>query len=323
MAARSAFYSSGSFQRGGVPLAVLPAQILYPTTGFSFKPVFVSAGGSFQPAAYGDPLGWSTAWIPGVRYTRSDLTERKANVSTYDHYDAVKALISAGRNYTDIEAFPNYSQFTAIASNDAAALLKTAYWLSVGFLALNDTSLRDAANERLEVGIKAGVDVDAAQRNLEIKSTYDSAYLLLDKAMKRHGGSNEVSSDALEQLRKGTNRTAIATRIDEAQKQAASRKEVEDEIKKPDPDQCPAWHALIPGYCAAHKAGELVALGGKVAGVVLAGGLLIWGVRKLNSQPRSNPLSSAYNPDKKPPMPRKAVEQENALAKTVFVRSLK
>lgn len=320
MAARSSFYASGNFQRGGVPLATVPTKAVYPANAFGFKPAFVTANGNFVQSGYGGPLGWSTSWIPLVRYTRSDLAERKANVSTYDHYDATTAMISAGRNYTDIEAFPNYSQFTALASNDSAALLKTAYWLAIGFLTLNDTSLRDTANERLESGLQSGVDLDSANRNTNIKTVYDSAYSLLDKAIKRHGGSNEVAVDALERLRQGTDRKAITARVDEALKQTAARKEVENDLEKaPDVPCASTWRVLIPGYCALQEANKWALYGVKAAGLLLVGGAIYLGVKKFKAT-RSNPMSESHNPDKKAPMPARAAIQERELAKTVFVR---
>jgi hypothetical protein len=267
---------------------------------------------------YGDPYGWSTKWIPGVRYTRSDLADRKANVSTYDHYDLVKALLSGGTSYTDIEAYPNYSQFSTLASNDAAALLKTAYWLAVAYSTLGDSSLQDAANERLESGFNAGVDINAANRNGSIKSSYDSAYVLLEKAIKRRGGTNEVASDALEQLRKGTDRKAVAARVDEAQKQTTERQDVENAPPPPPPPCKDTCKSYIPGYCTAEAAGELFSLGVKIVGGVLVTGVAIWGVKRIIRQVKSNPVSEGYNPDKKKPMPRRALLQEQQLAKTVF-----
>jgi hypothetical protein len=322
MASRASFYNTGYFQRGGVPLATLPAQVMYPTNSFGFGPRYVTANPAFVSSAYGDPYGFSTSWIPGARWTRSDLQSRKANVSTYDHYDAVTNLIAAGRSYSDIEAFPGYSSFTTLASNDSAALLKTGYWLAVGFLALNDTSLRDAAKERLAAGLKSGVDVDAANRNGSIKSTYDSAYALLEKALKRTGNTNEVAKDALEQLRKGTDRKAVASRVDEAQKLSTARQAVEDAPppKKPDVPCADSWMAYIPGYCTAKEAQEMALLGAKIAGGVVVAGALIWGVRfaMRRSAAKSNPLSDAYNPAKKKPMPALADKQEAYLARTVL-----
>jgi len=318
MAGRDNFYMATAFQRGGVPHATFPARVMYPADGFGFKTVYVSANPHFVPSAYGNPYGWSTKWIPGARYTRSDLADRKANVSTYDHYDLVKDMLDAGRAYSDIEAYPNYSQFSTLASNDAAALLKTAYWLAVAYSTLGDSSLQDAANERLESGFKLGVDVNAANRNGSIKSSYDSAYVLLDKAIKRRGGTNEVASDALEQLRKGTDRKAVAARVEEAKTQATERQDVENAPPPPPPPCKDTWKSYIPGYCTAEAAGELFSLGVKIVGGVLVTGVAIWGVKRIIRQVKSNPVSEGYNPDKKKPMPRRALLQEQQLAKTVF-----
>jgi hypothetical protein len=322
MASRYSTYSPGYFQRAGVPLATLPAQVMYPTDSFGFAPRYVTANPKFISSAYGDPYGWSTKWIPGVQYTRSDLADRKANVSTYDHYDAVTNMLAAGRGYSDIEAFPNYSSFSTLASNDSAALLKTAYWLAVAFLALNDPSLRDSAKERLESGRTSGVDIDAANRNGAIKSTYDSAYVFLDKALKRSGGTNEVAKDALEQLRKGTDRKAVQARVDEAQKLTTARQAVEDAPppKKQDVPCADTWMAYIPGYCAAKEAEQMVSLGVKVVGGILLTGVAIWGVKRLIKQAKSNPMSDSYNPSKKKPMPALTEKHEQHLAKTVFRR---
>lgn len=320
MAGRDNFYMATAFQRGGVPHATFPARVMYPSDGFGFRTVYVSANPHFVPSAYGNPYGWSLYNPFTDRYTRSRLADRKANVSTYDHYDAVKSVLTAGRAYSDIEAFPYYSQFTTLASNDAAALLKTGYWLAIGFLAINDTSLRDAADERIESGLKTGVDIDAANRSGSIKSTYDSAFVLLDKAIKRKGGTNEVATDALEQLRKGTDRKAVQTRVDEAKTQAGERQKAEDE-GPPKPPETPCedtWRSYIPGFCTAQQAGEMVALAAKIAGVVLVAGVAVWGGKRLLKQIRANPMSDAYNPSKKKPMPRRALLQEQHLAKTVF-----
>lgn len=309
---RDNFYMATFFQRGGVPHATFPTRSYVAT-----NPVFVRS-------ALGDPYGLSTSWIPWTRYTRSDLADRRANVSTYDHYDAIKAMAAAGKTFSDVEAFPNFSQFTTLASNDAAALLKTAYWLIIGYLTLRDQSLLDAANERLEAGLKSGVDIDAANRSSLIKSTYDSAYVLLDKAIKRKGGGNEVATDTLEQLRRGTDRKAIATRVEEAQTQASSRQKVEDAgpPKKPDVPCEDTWLSYIPGYCTAKQAEEMVSFGVKIVGGVLLTGVAIWGVKRLIRQAKANPLSDAYNPSKKKPMPALADKQEAHLAKTVFRKRL-
>lgn len=312
MAGRDNFYMATFFQRGSGVHAVVPLRS------------YVTPNPHFVPSVYGDPYGASKGGyllsVLQVRYSRTNLQERRANVSTYDHYDAVKDLIDQGRSYADIEAFPYYSQFTTLASNDASAMLKTAYWLAVGFLALNDTSLKDAANERLESGYNMGIDIDAANRSGSIKSTYDSAYTLLERAMKRRGGTNEVATDALEQLRRGTDRKAVQTRVEEAQTQAGQRQKVEEAgpPKKPDAACEDTWLNYIPGYCTAKAAGDVATLGVKIVGGVLLTGIAIWGVKRIVKQVKSNPLSDAYNPSKKKPMPALADKQEAYLAKTVF-----
>jgi hypothetical protein len=297
MSSRAVFYATGVFQRGGVPLAQLPIR-----------------------SAFGDAYGLSTAWIPGVRWTHSDLIERKANVSTYDHYDAIKALVDAGKSYNDIEAFPNYSAFTVIASNDSAALLKTAYWLTVGFYALNDTSLRDAALERLESGKTSGVDFNAANQNGLIKSTYDSAFVFLDKAIKRRGSTSDVALAALEQLRRGTDRKAVATRVEQATQVATDRQKVED-ANRPAPATKNWIQVLFPSLALAEEAAEKIEMAGKIVGVLALGGLAYYGYRHYNQKNiMSNPLSDDYDPSAKKPMPRAADRQEQMLAKTVFKR---
>jgi hypothetical protein len=62
----------------------------------------------------------------------------------------------------------------------------------------------------------------------------------------------------------------------------------------------------------------MVALAAKIAGVVLVAGVAVWGGKRLLKQIRANPMSDAYNPSKKKPMPRRALLQEQHLAKTVF-----
>lgn len=320
---RDNFYTAVAFQRGGVPLARMPVRTFQVATeGFArYVPAHVQP----NPSA----LGWTPDYIPGFGYTKTGLQNRGANVSTYDHAAITKTVLSARIGASDIEAYPGYVQFVAVASNDSAALLKTAYWLAVAADATGSESLRLAAQQRNDAGVTAGVDIGAASRTSNIKSTYESAYRLLERTL----GANPpagVAADALEELRKGTDIKRIEARIIDARKSADDRKALADEPKKESgPTPCEETVlAYIPGYCAwkqtAETAARVAETSVRIGGVLLVafvGYKLIQKAREpRRSNPRRNPVSEAYNPDGKTPMPAEATRQEARLAKTLFVK---
>ena len=337
MGSRASFYNTGYFQRGGVPLATLPAQVMYPTNSFGFGPRYVAANPHFVSSAYGDPYSgqsYGVSWLAlaQVRYRKEELTARNATVNVYDLYDAVQAAlkISPGKA---AELYPSFSAFTALAATDAAALLKTAYWLAVAGTALSNTVLTGAAAEQAETGFKSGVVKDSVYQTGSIARTYADALALL----KRYYTSsmyNGTAAMAVAQLQKGSP-AAVKDRVAEAKNTAAdakarraqadkeqAEKEAKEKAEKEEQDKPPpcetTWKAYIPGYCAAEQAREMAALAAKIAGGVLVAGVAIWGVKRLIKQAKSNPISDSYNPATKKPMPALADKQEQYLARTVL-----
>jgi len=269
-----------------------------------------------------------SAWgmiVPGydynpltARYTHTHLERVKANVSTYEHYDAVKKILATRRALADIEAYPNYAFFTAVAANDAGANLKTAYWLAVANDVLDDPGLKASVEERLAFGKKDGLSPDAQNRIANIRSTYEGAFRLLEKVLTRSNSTAEVPKDALQMLRAGTDRGAVAARVTDARQRAEEREERKEEEGA---KLCRETKLnLIPGYCAVQEAGETAAKViryGAFAAVAIASALAI---HRTIKKVRSNPHSTSYNPDGKKPMPRAAKQQERRLASTVFSR---
>ena len=339
MASRHSTYSPGYFQRAGVPLATLPAQVMYPTDSFGFAPRYVSANPKFISSAYGDPYsgqsyGFSWLALAQVRYRKEELTAMNATVNVYDLYDAVQAAlkISPGKA---AELYPSFSAFTAIAANDATALLKTAYWLAVAGTALSNPVLTGAAAEQAEAGFKFGVVKDSIYQTNYIARTYADALALL-KRLYTSNMYNETAATALAQLQKGSP-AAVKERVAEAKNTAAdaksrqaqadkeqAEKEAKEKAEKEEQDKPPpcatTWKSYIPGYCATEQASEMAALAVKIVGGVLVAGVAIWGVKRLIKQAKSNPMSDSYNPAKKKPMPALTDKHEQHLAKTVFRR---
>lgn len=275
----------------------------------------------------GTPYGWSTSWVPGVRWTRSDLIARKANVSTYDHYDAVTAVLklSPGRS---VESYPQYAAFLEIASNDASALLKTAYWLAVAGVALSSTPLKDLARNQAEVGYTDGTAVDATSRTSNIGAIYDSAVASLKKYY-TSGTYNATADAALAQLQKSSP-AAVKARIEQTKRYDASKTKAEEESKKqPETPEIPCSDTLwgkIPGYCESKMLY-------KVVGYTLAAVTVVWGVKKIATTLRSNPdrrqltLENPSAPGNMTDEPEaeiaampKGRRQEKNLAKTAFLR---
>jgi hypothetical protein len=266
--------------------------------------------------AYGStPYGWSTSWVPGVRWTRSDLSSRRANVSTYDHYDAVQAVLklTPGRS---AESYPQFAAFTDLASNDSAALLKTAYWLAVAGVALGSAPLKDLAKSQAEIGYTDGVAIDAVSRTGNIGSLYDTAVATLKKYYPP-GTYNATADTVLQQLQKGSP-AAIRARIEQAKKYDASKTKVEEEAKKePEVLETPCSDTLwgkIPGYCESKMLY-------KVVGYTLAAVTVAWGVKKITTTMRGNPSAPGNmtdGPEAEIAAMPKGRRQEQNLANTAF-----
>jgi hypothetical protein len=286
----------------------------FPASPVGFHPIQPLNWGPY--VAYGNNgYGFSTSWIPGARWTRSDLSSRQANISTYDHYDAVQAALKVKQG-TRAEAFPAYSSFTTLASNDSAALLKSAYWLAVAGVALNNPTLKSMSASNSELGLKSGIDVGAAARNTNIVATYDAASRAVSAAMK--SSYSEPASVALEQLKKGGSKQAVQDRINQAKADTTARAKAEEDTKKPEVTPCESstLGKLIPGYCT-YQTGMKVAAGLVAAGtIVLAGKFLMRTVRRNPSAPGN----MTDGPEMQIAMLPRARKQEQALANTTFRR---
>jgi len=273
------------------------------------------------------PLTWGTYMAYGahrsfysivaLRTSRTTLEKTKANVSSYDHYDAVQTLVKLPGSLKKAEGAPAYSAFTTVASNDAAAMLKTAYWLALAGSALKSTALKQAASSQAESGLADGIVAGAATRRDNIASTYAAA---LDLIRSNYTGSpkNAAVESVIVQLQKGSPE-AVKARTSQADTYAAGKKDADAgaaECKN-------TWKANVPGLCAAEEAGTMYILAGKIVGGVLLGGLAIWGVKRLVRQVRSNP-SSLGNMTNSPELDIAALpagrKQEKNLATTAFRR---
>lgn len=300
----------------------------------------------------GTPYGLSTSWVAdgiAIRFTRSDLESRKATVNVYELWDAVQKALDVKPGKA-AETYPSFSGFTALAATNAAALLKTAYWLAVAGTALGNSVLVTAARERANAGLKSGILKDSVYQTNYIARTYADALELLQK----HYTSNMYSgtaATALAQLQKASP-VAVQDRVLEAKTTAAeakarqaqadkeqAEKEAKEKAEKEEQDKPPpcanTWKAYIPGYCAAEQAGEMAALAAKIAGGVLVAGVAIWGVKRLIKQAKSNPehlrrqltLENPSAPGNMTDEPEaeiaampKGRRQEQNLAKTAFLR---
>ena len=282
---------------------------------------FQRSPGTILQSAWGFSLDYNPIT---ARFTRSYLERIKANVSTYDHYDTVKKVLETRRSLSDIEAYPNYTLFTAVASNDAAANLKTAYWLAVANDILDDPGLKASVEGRLEIAKKDGLNPDAQSRVSNIRGTYEGAYRLLEKMLTRSNSTSDVGKDALQMLRAGTDRGAVALRVTDAKQQSENREDRKEQKEQEGETPCrETLFNFIPGYCAAQEAGETAAQVtryGAFAFVALASALTInHAIKRM----RSNPRSKGYVSEGKKPMPRAARQQERRLASTVFIRETK
>jgi hypothetical protein len=295
----------------------------FPTAPVGFHPLQPLNWGPYIPYGTGAPYGGVISTILRNRYTRTELQSRGANVSTYDHYDAIQSVLKAKTKYGNLDAYPQASSFTgAVASNDAAALLKTAYFLAVAATAAGSQTLLQAAKSRAESGSKAGVDVGAASRSNNITATYESAYKLVDGVNKQQ--PNPVLGEVLEQLKKGTSSWAVSSRVREAQEQGGERAKKEQEPQK----ETPCSDTLlgkIPGYCESKMIYQVV-------GYTAAGLIAIWGIKKAVKIARGNPIyalrtnpSSAANMGGEPELDialtPKGRDQEKRLSNGAFKRT--
>jgi len=298
----------------------------FPTSPVGFHPLQPLNWGPYIPYGTGAPYGSVTGWLKSatqIRYSRTELQSRGANVSTYDHYDAIQSVLKAKTKYSSLEGYPGSSSFTgAVASNDAAALLKTAYFLAVAATAAGSQTLLQAAKSRAESGFKAGVDVGAASRSNNITATYESAYKLVDAVNKQQ--PNPVLGEVLEQLKKGTSSWAVSSRVREALEQSGERAKKEQEPQKETPCSDTLLGKMIPGYCATQMAYN-------IAGYVFLAGVSFWaakkiirGARSVQAEYRANPSSSANmgsEPELKIALTSKGRDQEKRLANGAFKRN--
>jgi hypothetical protein len=286
----------------------------FPASPVGFHPIQPLNWGPY--VAYGNnAYGLSSSWIPGARWTRSDLSKRQANVSTYDHYDAVYTALRVKQG-TRAEAFPAYSSFTALASNDSAALLKSAYWLAVAGVALNNPTLKSMSASNSELGLKSGVDVGAAARSTSIIATYDAAARAVETAMK--SSYSEPAAAALAQLKKGGSQKAVDDRVQQAKTDTTARAKAEEDNNKPEVTPCESstLGKLIPGYCT-YQTGMKVAAGLVAAGTIIIAGKFF--MRSVRGNP-SAPGNMTDGPEMTIAMLPRARKQEQALANTTFRR---
>ena len=282
----------------------------------AFHPIQPLTWGTYM--AYGaQPYGFSLYNVVAMRTSRTKLEKTKANISSYDHYDAVQTLIKLSGSLKKAEGAPAYASFTTIASNDAAAMLKTAYWLALAGSALKSTALKQAASSQAETGLTDGITAGAANRRDNIVSTYAAA---LDLIRSNYTGSpkNAAVESVIVQLQKGSPE-AVKARTGQTDTYAAGKKEAEATA-----GSCKnTWKANVPGLCAAEEAGNLYSLAGKIVGGVFLGGVAIWGVKRLVRQVRSNP-SSLGNMTNSPELDIAALpagrKQELTLSTTAFRR---
>lgn len=313
----------------------------YPSSPVGFHPLQPLNWGPFIPYGAQPAYGWSPISYNPVtgRYTRTKLAERKANVSTYDHYDAIQALLKTATakkaaTAQSAEELPSWNTFTdEVASNDSAANLKTAYLLIVAGLQLQNKSLGAAGKQRAEAALISGVVEGAANQRKRIESIYSSALSAVQKA----AGSSpkQTVADIITQLQRGSASSVVQERIATVGEQEAVRQKAKQELA----DQpCEStWLGKIPGYCTAQTAYKIVGYGALAAAGLWVTARVIRGARGVQAaatQPVGNPYvrsltvrgnpSSAANMGSEPELDialtPKGRQQERQLANRAFKR---
>ena len=322
----------------GAPLRVHPVQPLMP-----MELMYSGAG------AYG--YNWDKA-VKLNRKFQTTLRETGANLAVYDLYDAVNHLDDStgeGRylpGMNDIRAINSLSPMSVIAANDSSAMLKSAYWVKLAGLIMVDKTLISAADDIAENGYRYGEQPGSARLNNRVTELYQTALDLVKGSQKfaSRGSSSNVKL-IVDQLQKGTGRSAVVARVKEAEEEEAAVKKViptSDGGDKPD-DKCEdSWKSYIPGLCTAEAAGDMLSLAVKIVGGVAVAGVAFWGIKKVvkgaksvgadaAANPRrmlsvrSNPSAPGrtdYGPEEEIAQMPKARAQEQAMMKNVFKRKV-
>lgn len=255
---------------------------------------------SYGPyVAYGD-LGWTASKLltPG-RKLQSKLRKEGANTAVYDLYDAVMwlddltgdARFKAGTDIRTISTFPSVEK---LAANDSSADLKTAYWVMLAGLILQDDNLKGAANGLAESGYSKGEQPGSAGLSNNITQTYQRGLDLVKTSSKLPKNTSNWSDNTkrvIEQLQKGTAKAAVKDRLAEAQKEEeAAKKNIptsEGGVKPPDETKCEdTWWGKLPGYCTSQRAYTYASYGIATLTVL---GAAFWAYGKYKKAMQANP----------------------------------
>lgn len=251
---------------------------------------------SYGPyTAYGSPdygYDWSKLYNP-TKWTRKlqeTLRKEGANLAVYDLYDAVGELSSGGT--ADIKSLKAYSAMATLAANNSSAYLKTAYWIKLAGLIMNDQTLLDSAKSRVENGLIVGEQPGAAKVTSDITTLYKQAAQLvqgsmMSKNLPMRGNLQLIMSN----LTSGTSSGAVKDRVKQAQddeaKVAGSIPTSAGGTKPPEEVVCEdTLLGRLPGYCKAQKAYLYSAYGVAALTVI---GTAFWAYGKYKQASKANP----------------------------------
>ena len=249
--------------------------------------------------AYGD-LGWTLSKVLAPnRKMQSTLRKEGANTAVYDLYDAVMWLddLTGDARFKpgiDIRTISTYSAVEKLAANDSSADLKTAYWVMLAALILDDENLKGAANGLAESGYAKGTQPGSASLTNNITQTYQRGLDLVkgsSKLPKNTANWSDNTKRVIEQLQKGTGKAAVKARIDEAKKdEEAAKKNIptdEGGVKPPEETKCEdTWWGKLPGYCTSQRAYTYAAYGVSALTVL---GMAFWAYGKYKKAAQANP----------------------------------
>lgn len=267
----------------------------FPQSPIAFHTVQPLTWGTYM--AYGSPdygYDWSKLYNP-TKWTRKlqeTLRKEGANLAVYDLYDAVGELSSGGT--PDIKSLKAYSAMATLAANNSSAYLKTAYWIKLAGLIMNDQSLLDSAKSRAESGLTVGEQPGAAKVTSDIMTLYKQAAQLvqggmMSKNLPMRGNLQLIMSN----LTSGTSSGAVKDRVKQAQtdEEAVAGYIPKDEGgKKPDEETLCEDSLLgkIPGYCTSQKAFTYAAYG---VGALTVIGTAFWAYGKYKQASKANPYT--------------------------------
>lgn len=260
---------------------------------------------------YGDSWTSKAKKAAGIRYTNSDLRTRGAVVGIYDQYDVLQELLALPTSYLapsikTIDGLPGCADMKKVASTDAGAQMKCAYWLAAAYRASRRTVsgregavLKANAESMAEKALADGVSSGSGLATAQITGFYSTARALLAQA-KSTIESADVYTQIDNILKAGTVNGTVSIAV--SQKTKAENEALAAQ---------PGWQSYIPGLNAA----ENVSWGLKAAGAAVLLGGLVW---LAHAHMRNNPQSEDYDEDNKDPMPPEAARQAERVREALY-----